>query len=246
MTIHPSAAFGALLALAGAVLVLLTRQGSPAGALAGFAVALIASAGLGVGALLPLAIFVLGSGALTRIGRDRKERVGAAQADRGRRGAPHVAAKLSLPALAGVLALFGVAPPGVLALVYVAAIAGAFADTAATELGPVIAGRAVGMRGHRFVPVSHGTSGGISLGGILVAGAASAAVALGAWSVRLLGSAPEACAAAAAGVVASILESLLAGTTWGTRVGHHGRNVFLSFVSACLALSARALGWTGT
>ena len=245
MTLHQSAIWGALLALAGAVLILFTRQGTPAGALAGFAVALIAAAGLGVGALLPLAIFVLGSGALTRIGKARKERVGAAQADRGRRGAPHVAAKLSLPALAGFLALFGVAPPGVLALVYVAAIAGAFADTAATELGPVIGGTAVTMRGHRFVPASHGTSGGISLGGILAAGVASGAVALGAWSVRLLGSAPEAGAAAAAGAVASILESLLAGTTWGTRAGHHGRNVFLSLASAGLALSARALGWTG-
>jgi uncharacterized protein (TIGR00297 family) len=236
---------GALLALAGALLILLTRQGTPAGALAGFAVATICAAGFGVGALVPLAIFVLGSGVLTRIGRDRKERVGAAQADRGRRGAPHVAAKLSLPALAAMLAVFGAAPQGILALAYAAAIAGAFADTAATELGPVIGGSTVAVRGGRFVPVSHGVPGGISFSGMLAATLASVAVALGALSVRLLGSVPEAFTAAAAGAVASVLESFLAGTALGARAGHYGRNFFLSLASACLALSARALGWTG-
>jgi uncharacterized membrane protein len=133
MTLHPGAGLGALLALAGAVLVVLTRQATRIGALAGFLVALLAAAGLGTAALLPLAIFVLGSGLLTRLGRARKERIGTAEADRGRRGVPHVAAKLSLPALASALALFQAAPVPVLVLVYVASLAGAFADTAATR-----------------------------------------------------------------------------------------------------------------
>ncbi len=246
MILHPTAATGALLALAGAVLIVLTRQGTAAGALAGFAVALLAALGLGAPALLPLAIFVLGSGILTRLGRDRKERMGAAEADQGRRGVAHVAAKLSLPAVASALALFGAAPGRALALVYVASLAGAFADTAATELGPVMGGAAFGFRGGRITAVLHGTPGGMSIAGFATAAAAACAVAGGAWSVGLLDSTPAACIAAGAGFLASALESLLAGTPWGSRVGHFGRNVFLSLASAGLAVSARALGWSGS
>jgi uncharacterized protein (TIGR00297 family) len=245
VTLHPGAGIGALLALAGAVLVVLTRQGTKAGALAGFLVALLAAMGLGAAALLPLAIFVLGSGLLTRLGRARKERIGAAEADRGRRGVPHVAAKLSLPALASVLALVHAAPEPLLVLVYVAALAGAFADTAATELGPVLGGRVLGLRRATLVTLPHGAPGGMSAGGILASCAAACAVALGAWLVRLVGMEP-AWIAAAAGFLASVLESFLAGTALGARAGHFGRNAFLSLASGGLALSACALGWVTT
>jgi uncharacterized protein (TIGR00297 family) len=245
VTLHPSAGLGAMLAIAGAVLIVLTRQGTAAGAIAGLLVAILAAAGLGAEALLPLAIFVLGSGLLTRLGRARKERIGAAEADHGRRGVPHVAAKLSLPALASALALFHAAPEPVLALVYVAALAGAFADTAATELGPVLGGRVVGLRGATLVTLPHGAPGGMSAAGILASCAGSCVVALGGWSVGLVGMEP-ASIAAAAGVLAGILESFLAGTALGARAGHFGRNAFLSLASAGLALSARALGWVRT
>jgi uncharacterized membrane protein len=246
VTLHPTAATGALLAVSGTVLILLTRQGTAAGALAGLAVALLAVLGLGAGAFFPLAIFVLGSGMLTRLGRGRKEGMGAAEPDQGRRGAAHVAAKLSLPAATGLLALLGAAPERALALVYAASLAGAFADTAATELGPVIGGPAFGLRGGRITGLPHGTPGGMSVAGFGAAAGAAAAVAGGAWSVRLLDSAPAAGIAAGAGFLASALESLLAGTAWGTRVGHFGRNVFLSVASAGLAVWARALGWSGS
>lgn len=246
MTLHPDAGRGVVLAAAGAVLILVTRQGTALGALAGFAVALLAACGFGAWALLPLAIFVLGSGLLTRAGRARKESIGAAEPDRGRRGVAHVLAKLSLPALAGLLALLRAVPEGALELVYVASLAGAFADTAATELGPVLRGRAFGLRGGRLVALRHGAPGGMSAGGFLAAAAAACAVAAGAFVFRLLDSLPAAWAAAAAGVLASALESLIAGTVWGTRAGHFGRNVFLSVASAGLALSARVLGWAGS
>jgi len=246
MTLHPGAAWGALLALAGTALILLTRQGTPAGALAGLVVALLAAAGFGAAAFLPLATFVLGAGLLTRAGRERKAGLGAAEADRGRRGVPHVAAKLSFPALAGGLAFLHAAPEGSLALAYVAALAGAFADTGATEAGPVLRGRAFGLRGGRLTALPHGTPGGMSAGGFLAAALAALAVAAGAWAARLLESAPAAWTAAGAGFLASVLESLIAGTTWGTRMGHFGRNVFLSIASGALALSARALGWAGS
>jgi len=245
VTFHPGAGLGALLALAGAVLVVLTRQGTKAGALAGFLVALLAAAGLGAASLLPLAIFVLGSGLLTRLGRARKERIGAAEGDRGRRGVPHVAAKLSLPALASALALFHAAPESLLTLVYVAALAGAFADTAATEVGPLLWRRVLGVRRATLVTLPHGAPGGMSAGGLLASCAAACAVALGASSVGLVAMAP-AWIAAGAGFLASILESLLAGTALGARAGHFGRNAFLSLASAGLALSARALGWVRT
>jgi len=245
VTLHSSALPGALLALAGAILILLTRQGTVTGAIAGFAVALLAALGLGMGSLLPLAIFVLGSGVLTRLGRARKEALGAAEGNLGRRGAAHVAAKLSLPALAGVLALLAAAPLPALALAYVSSLAGAFADTAATELGPLLGGPALALRGGRILSVPHGTPGGMSAAGFAASAIAAIAVAVGGLAAGLL-MAPEAWCAAGAGFLASVLESILAGTSLGVRAGHFGRNVFLSIASAGLALSARAWGWTGS
>src|SRR5437667_69176 len=146
MMLHPGAPLGALAALAGAVLIYLTRQGTLGGAAAGLLVALVIVAGFGVPGFVPLGIFVLGSGLLTRMGSRRKERTGAAEPNRGRRDERHVGA--------GV--------------------------------------------------------------------------------------------AAGAGFLASALESLFAATSWGTRVGHFGRNVALTVASALLALSARALGWVAS
>src|SRR6185503_18796429 len=133
--------------------------------------------------------------------------LGAAEGNRGRRGLAHVAAKLSLPALAGLLAILGAAPTEALALVYVASLAGAFADTAATELGPVIGGPALALRGGRFVAIPHGTPGGMSLAGFKVAVLASLSVALGGLAGGLLGTAAAVWTAAISGFLASALES---------------------------------------
>ena len=242
--LDPSAPWGALLALAGAALVVLTRQGTLTGALVGFLVALIATAGLGAAAFAPLALFVLGSGLLTRIGRRKKERLGAAENDRGRRSVRSVAAKLAIPAVAGALALFGAAPQRTLVLVYVSALAGAFADTAATELGPVLGGRVLGLRRFRVVALTHGAPGGVSGAGLLAGSASALLTAITALGVGLL-PATAAWMAAGAGFLASVLESVLAGTALGDRVGHFGRNMFVSAASAGLALVASAFGWTG-
>jgi len=51
---------------------------------------------------------------------------------------------------------------------------------------------------------------------------------------------------AAAGFLGAALESLFSSTTLGARAGHFGRNALLTAASAGLALSARALGWTGS
>ncbi|TMQ61018.1 MAG: DUF92 domain-containing protein [Candidatus Eisenbacteria bacterium] len=245
MRLNPSAPWGALLALAGAALVLVTRQGTRSGALAGFLVALIATAGLGAAAFVPLALFVLGSGLLTRTGRAKKERLGMAENNEGRRGVRHVTAKLALPAAAGGLALFGAAPDAILVLAYVAALAGAFADTAATELGPVIGGRVLALHGFRIVAAAHGTPGGVSAPGLLAGAGSALLAAIAASGVGLL-PATSAWIAACAGFLGSVLESALAPTALGARVGHFGRNVFVSAASAGLALGASALGRIGS
>ena len=86
----------------------------------------------------------------------------------------------------------------------------------------------------------------MSSGGFFAAAAAAILVAFGAWLAKLLDSPLEAGVAAGAGFLASALESLFAATSWGTRVGHFGRNVALTVASALLALSARALGWVAS
>jgi uncharacterized membrane protein len=234
------------LSAAGALLVLATGQGTRAGALAGFAVAALVTTGLGVAAFAPLAVFVLGSGALTRLGRAAKEARGIGEANQGRRGAAHVAAKLALPALCGALAVLRVGPPGLAALVATTAMCGAFADTAATELGPLARGKVYGLEGGKVLPLAHGASGGVSFAGLLAALLASAAVAVSAWIPGLVRSANGAAAAAGAGFAASLVESLVARSALGGWLGHHGRNAAVSALSAAGVLAARWIGWIGT
>jgi len=246
MTFHSGAAMGALLAVSGAVLVFLTGQGTLGGAFAGLVVSLLIVAGFGVAGFVPLAVFVLGSGLLTRIGARRKERAGAAEPNQGRRDQRHVAAKLALPALAGALAVLGGGSTPTLALILTASLAAAFADTAATEAGPLTGGHAYGVHGTRLVSLPHGAPGGMSPGGFVAAAAAAILLSAGAWLAGLAGSPFEASVAAGAGFIACVLESLFAATSLGTRVGHFGRNVLLTVASALLALSARALGWVAS
>jgi uncharacterized protein (TIGR00297 family) len=236
-------AWGLLAAAAGAALVLATRQGTPGAALLGFAVSFAMVLGFGPGVMAPVALFVLGSGLLTRAGRARKERLQAAERDRGRRSAPHVLAKLGIPALLGVAA--ALAPDAALVLGggAAAALAAAFADTAATETGPLAGGPVFRLSGGRIARAEHGTPGGVSVAG-LAAGAA-AALALGALAgwVRLGPAAGAPFAAAGAGFSASLVESAAAGSALGRRVGAIGRNLFLSALAAAAggALAAALL-----
>src|SRR3989442_8850775 len=186
---------------------------------AGLLVALVIVAGFGVPGFVPLGIFVLGSGLLTRMGSRRKERTGAAEPNRGRRDERHVAAKLALPALAGSIALFGPGPTPTLALVTTAALAAAFADTAATEAGPLTGGHAYGVRGMRLVALRHGAPGGMSSGGFFAAAAAAILVAFGAWLAKLLDSPLEAGGAAGGGVLPDALEGRLAAAALGAGRG---------------------------
>jgi uncharacterized membrane protein len=234
---------GLALSAVGALLVLATRQGTLRGAAAGFLVSAVIVTGLGVGAFAPLAVFVLGSGALTRLGAGSKRARGLEEGNRGRRGAAHVGAKLALPALCGALGLAHAGAPDALALVFTAAIAGAFADTAGTEVGPLAKGRVLVLERGSPVVAPHGAPGGVSLAGFAASALAAVAVAGAALYDGGLAGWRAGAAAAAAGVAGSLAESVLARTGIGASLGHHGRNGAVSVFSAAGALLARAAGW---
>ena len=68
--------------------------------------------------------------------------------------------------------------------------------------------------------------------------AAAAAIALTAWRFGVVATGALAGAAAAAGFAACIVESLVGGSRFGIRLGHFGRNVLVSALSAVLAAAA--------
>jgi uncharacterized protein (TIGR00297 family) len=225
------------LAGVGAAIVVVSRQGTRTGAVAGLVVAALSILGLGPGTLLPLAVFVLGGGALTRLGRSRKQATGAAEANQGRRGVSHVVAKLGVPALLGIAGMM-LDGGRALSLAYASAIAAAFADTTATEVGPLAPGGAVALRGVSLRRVPHGTPGGISLAGLAASALAAAAVAGSAAASCLITGRDAWCVAAGAGFGAACLESVVAATPPGRWLGHFGRNAMVSVVAAAVGLWA--------
>lgn len=232
------------LAVGGAAFVAATGQGTRSGALAGLGVAAAAILGLGPGALFPLAIFVLGAGLMTRLGRARKEALGAAEANRGRRDVRHVAAKLGVPFTLGAAGIL-TGSRDALALAYAAALAGAFADTTATEVGLLAKGAAVGFRRGRFTRLRHGEAGAMSLGGLLASLIGAAAVGWGASISRLIEGSSAAAIATGAGFTATLLESVASGTVLGRSLGHFGRNALVSIVAAAVGYGAAILEWGG-
>jgi uncharacterized membrane protein len=236
--------WGLGLALLGVVLVLATRQGTPGAAFLGFAVSLLIVLGFGPGAMAPLTLFVLGSGLLTRLGRRRKERLRAAEPDRGRRRAVHVAAKLGVP---GLLGLAAVLVPGIRVVAgtgAAAALAAAFADTAATEVGPLAGGPVARLQGWRWTRAAHGEPGGVSATGLAAGAVAALLTAALAYAVGMGAAQCAPLLVFGAGFGAMLVESVVAGTEPGRRLGHFGRNALLSMLAAAggCTLAAAAVG----
>lgn len=237
---------GLALSLLGAAVVMTLRQGTRAAALAGLVPASAAAVGFGAPGLAPLILFVLGGGALTRLGRTTKEAAGAAEPGEGRRGVVNVAAKLGLPAMLGLAAAAVHAGGGAngstdgarIAVAFAAALAAAFADTAATEIGPLARGAAYRVGGGGIRRVPHGTPGAVSMAGVVAALAAGASIGIVSGSVGLV-TPRGGVIAATCGVVAALAESVAATTGWGRRLGHHGRNAALSATAVALSF-----GWT--
>jgi len=211
------------IALASATLRLVSRSGAVAGIVVGI---LIWVFGGWRSYVLLLAFFALGSAA-TLLGYRRKAARGVGQADSGRRGAAHVFANCTVPA---VLAVFH-APPIALA----AALAAALADTLGTEIGALYGRRAFSL--FDLTKRGAGTPGAVSGPGTL-AGLAGAAL-LGA-AAALLGLLPASriWVVALAGLLGSLAESALfdLGARRGFDLDHEFANAFNTFVGAAAAL----------
>ncbi len=204
------------------------------GAFAGAAFAAGIGVAAGGGLFAALTAFVAAGSAATRLGWPRKEASGLAQANQGRRGVRHAAAKLLVP---GVLAALSSASPEADALRAgaLAALAAALADTLGSEIGPLFAGPVIRLPSLRRAPP--GTPGAVSLAGT-AAGFAGAAWVTG--SFALFEPIPLAAAAWIVGAAmgAVTLESIAGGVllTRGL-IGRGTLNLSMTAVAALLAMA---------
>ena len=182
--------------------------------------------------------FALGS-ALTRLGYRRKNELGAAQADSGRRGARHAAANCA----AGVLLALGYKLTGgdpVWAAGFVASFATAAADTAGSEIGPLCGSNTVLAASFEKVPP--GTSGAVSLEGTAAGIVAALVVAAAALAVGLLSHPELVLLVVVASAVAAWAESILGGIAGvERRLGNEGMNLINTTVGALLCMAMTAM-----
>jgi uncharacterized protein (TIGR00297 family) len=171
---------GLLISLGLALLVWLARAATPLAALMGgllTAVLTLAPGSVGSkragpfhSALLPLLALFLLTWVATRFGRSRKQSLGVAEDKRGRNAA-QVAANLGVAGLGAATALSHPLPDPLYAVIVVAVLAEATADTLASELGEVLGGPPFMITDLRRV--APGSDGAISLAGT-VAGTSGA------------------------------------------------------------------------
>jgi uncharacterized protein (TIGR00297 family) len=196
------------ISLAFALLVSFLRAATPLGGLTGGIITAVLTLGASAWyrSALPalLALFVL-TWCATRFGRAKKQRLGVAEDKRGR-SAAQVAANLGV---AGLAAAMGLTNGRSYAVMVVAALAEATADTLASELGEVLGGPPIMLTTLRRV--TPGTDGAISLAGTVAGTIGAALVVLVA--VPTLGLRPgEAIVAGSAAVGGLFVDSLLGAT----------------------------------
>jgi uncharacterized protein (TIGR00297 family) len=186
-----------------------------------------------------LGVFFVLASALTRFGYSRKQKLGAAQAEQGKRGARHAAANCA----AGVLMAAGYNLNGgdpLWAAGLVASFATAAADTAGSETGPVW-GRTTVLAAS-FRRAAPGTPGAVSLQGTLAGVAAAAVVALAGYVTGLLDSAAIVVLVVTASVAAAWIESVLGGFPAIERIlGNEGMNLLNTFLGAILCMAMVSL-----
>ena len=177
------------------------------GAAAGLVVAFALYYCIGPGAFGVLfAVFAM-TWAATRTGYARKQRLGVAERRRGRRNAGQVLANLGISGLCALLAwTLGARWPIIAAM---AALAEAAADTASSECGEAWSDAAYLVTGFRTV--QPGTDGAISLAGSL-AGVSAAIVACAVAGALQVISWPAAAYAALAGILGTVVDSILGAT----------------------------------
>lgn len=173
--------------------------------------------------------FVIGSG-LSRVGRTRKEELGAAQEKEGRRSARHAWANGGAAAWLAVAAA-GAREPAPLLVALAGAIATAAFDTASSEGGMVWGRRAFLPPRLRAVPP--GTQGAVSMEGTAIGLLAGAMVAGAGWLLGLYGAAG--CAAVTTAALAGGMVESLVGARTGAEVDNELLNFLNTVVGAALA-----------
>lgn len=208
-----------------AVLAAWKRVLSPAGIAGAMLLGVVTWGFGGVRLWMVLLAFLIAGTAATRVGWRHKAALGIAEGDAGRRGLGNVAAKGAVVFVAALLTPF--ADPVLCAVMAVAALAGALADTAGSELGKAFGRRALTLT--RLQPVPPGTAGAVSLPGTVATVLGGAGVGALAWSLGVLSGGP-ALLCAGAGVAAAMAES-----GFDRRVGHDAVNLTLTLVAAIAA-----------
>ena len=178
-----------LFLLAGVVLSIITRKLTVPAALVGGLIGFLVYAGGGYTGLAMLVLFFVLGSAATSIGLKKKQQLGFAEADKGRRTAGQVMANGGVAGILGTIAWFNPAQGHVLQLMMAGGLASATADTLSSELGTILGRRFYNIitlkkdiRGLDGVISLEGTFAGIA-GAILIA----AVYAIGhTWNIEFL------------------------------------------------------------
>lgn len=218
---------GLALTLAFAVLAWLLRGVNTSGAVAGAVAAFAIYAGAGLGGFVTLLCVFVVTWLSTRLGRERKRRLGVAERARGR-SAAQVLANLAAAAVFSVVA--ALTPwRSMLLLAAVAALAEAGADTASSECGEALSESAYLITTFERVPA--GTDGAVSLAGSVCGTGAAVGVALVGAGFRVIPS-PAILAVTLGAVLGMFFDSLLGATLERHRIlGNEAVN-FLSTLAA--------------
>ena len=231
--LHASAPVAAGLTVVLAVVALALRTLTWGGAVSGALIGLAVSAAYGLPGLGTLAsFFVLGSLA-TRLGWERKSAEGTAEARGGARDAVRVAGK---GAVAGAIAAAQLVVGADLRPAFAGAVAAALADTLGTEIGSLARGQAVRLPSFRRVP--RGTPGAVSLQGTTAAAFGALAVAAIAATAHLPLHADAIPWVAAAGLAATLLESVATSVLGRARGPGWVRNLLTTGAGGALAALA--------
>jgi uncharacterized protein (TIGR00297 family) len=212
-------------ALSFALLAWLVRGVSRSGALAGALIAMVISCAGGLQMFATLVVLFVVTWLATRLGRERKQRLGIAERPRGRNGA-QVLANLWAAAMAITLAML-LPWHYPLLVAALAALAEAASDTVSSEIGEAFGRRAWLITTAREVPV--GTDGGVSPVGIMAGMVGAVAIA---WMSVLTVRLSDAYIVALCGFLGMICDSFL-GALFERR-GWMSNNA-VNFVSTCIA-----------
>jgi uncharacterized protein (TIGR00297 family) len=236
---NPAGTFDAALVLTAVLAVVALAAGTLtlSGAVAGVIVGACVSVGFGLPGLAVLGTFFVAGSVATRIGWEKKTARGTAEAGEGRRDWKRVAGKGGVAAAVALATAAEVRfPGGVPAAAFTGAVAAALADTMGTEVGVLARGTPRSLP--FFRTVATGTPGAVSAQGTAAAAAGAVIVVIVARATHLL---MDVGTVAAAGLVASLLESVAVGV--GLRAPGFVRNVLTTFAGAALgvALTSRAV-----